>query len=556
VDHGSGSGGVAAPSTRRRQAMAQCGPLTKTGKFGNFHTVSGLELKGVIMRKTDRINSFYRLTAAVLLAIFTFTSCGQAVSSSGAEDDPPKKPGGNGYKPSEAREVFHVFLDDDMQPAEHDTGKTAYIAQKRAGETDNLMIVAEELEGSHAVRFFSNNDNENDGMVVTTYFSKTGDGFPAELIMSTSKLSIYSVFHDVDKENGTFSLTMQSLNITRTLTGIPFNSNLLTAYQSSEGLTEEQNIRERNIFVALCVWTILTYKPSNKTPPASMSANIQFNGSNGFTDFIDDVCDWTEYVGNGFMYLMENTGKEAGKFFSEQCTKLAAEINALVVEGVTLGTIIDEFIILLVLNDVPFAGVYGPVLPFIGIEGAITGGLLVLAALGKQEDDASITNSSQTDPPPVVFGRFSVVVKGPDGSVLPNGSTVTLGKQEPFPLTVEFISNKMPGNTKINAMVPIFFDSVYNTSTSTKFIDGDEFSNSLIMSNGETASVGMVGLSFFYSPDTDEDTLEIAKRVEINGNYEGINLKERVAPVFAERIPDGNHHVFLLNYIYDPAKIE
>jgi hypothetical protein len=183
---------------------------------------------------------------------------------------------------------------------------------------------------------------------------------------------------------------------------------------------------------------------------------------------------------------------------------------------------------------------------------AITGGLLVLAALGKQEDDASITNSSETDTQ--VLGQLRVIVKGPDGSILPNGSTVTLGKQEPFPLTAEFISNSMPGNTKINAIVPIFFDSVYTTSTSTKFIDGDEFSNSLIMSNGETASVGMLGLSFFYSPDPDVDTLEIAKRVEINGNYEGINLKESVDSVFAERIPEGNHHVFLLNYIYDPAK--
>jgi hypothetical protein len=39
--------------------------LRKTSNRGNVQIVLGLELKEVIMRKTDQINSFYRLTAAV-----------------------------------------------------------------------------------------------------------------------------------------------------------------------------------------------------------------------------------------------------------------------------------------------------------------------------------------------------------------------------------------------------------------------------------------------------------------------------------------------------------
>ncbi|MDR2802955.1 MAG: hypothetical protein LBB22_01535 [Treponema sp.] len=515
------------------------------------------------MRKTNHINPFYRLTASVLLAVFTFTSCGQPAIQSAAEDDPPVT--GGDSETAEPRNVFHTFLNENMQPAEDDMGITAYIAQKRTGETENLMIVAEELENSHVVRFFSNNDNESDGFVVTVYFKKTGDNFPSELIMNTSKMSIYSVFHDVDMTNGSFSLTMQGLNITRTLTGIPFNSNILEAYQFSEELTEGQNIRERNIFIALCIWTILTYKPSNETPPASMSAYTQFNffddwiedASNGFTDFVDGVCDWAEYVSNGFTDFVGYVGKGAEKFFSKRFTKLAAEMNALMAAGVSLfgtagavlGVAVDEFIILLVSNGVLFAGVWCPLLPFIGIAGALVGGLMVLAYLGGQADEASIANSSPDAP---AFGRFSIAVKKADGSVLTNGSTVTLGRLETFPITVEFISNSMPGNTKINVIAPIFFDSVYNVSTSTKFIDSDEYSNPLVMGNGDTASVGMLSLSFFYSPDSDK--LEIAKKVEINGIDQGINLKERVDTVFAERIPEGNHHVFLLNYIYDPLK--
>jgi hypothetical protein len=199
------------------------------------------------------------------------------------------------------------YLSDDYEPAETDTGKTAF-ALNGDKTLEKFLATSEEREDGAVVRFL---DGESGTFVAVRFIG--GGPFPASFTLDAEDDSTVSgVFSAYHEDTETFDLTLRYGTETYgPFEGFTLNKNVFGLYQDDENLSPGQNARVRNYITALSVWTSMTYwfnkkmaemEAGNEYASAlygSLPAGARYYFAGGVKDFVEDV-------GRGFMKAIEN----------------------------------------------------------------------------------------------------------------------------------------------------------------------------------------------------------------------------------------------------------
>jgi hypothetical protein len=205
----------------------------------------------------------FRLAAFAVLVSFTAVSCPQVSLSETASLPPESSPEPKARYPvpvalEEGKSPItpaRFYLDENYEPAEADTGKTAF-AFKGKGELEAFLAAAEETGDDTVARFL---DGSN-GMAAAMYF--TGEEpFPARftVVSEEDSTAVHGVFSPYDDETETFALVLHCGEETSgPLTGFTLNKNAFDIYEDDLELSAGENARIRNYVTAMSVWTAMT----------------------------------------------------------------------------------------------------------------------------------------------------------------------------------------------------------------------------------------------------------------------------------------------------------
>jgi hypothetical protein len=337
------------------------------------------------MMKNQDYSIRFRLAAFVMLVAFTAVSCYIPTLDDTA---PQSRPGPIPYSgPVEiytgSATPISFYLADDYQPAEEDTGITAF-ALDGSDELKDFMSTAEEKETGGVVRFFDNGS----GMAVSMYFSG-GSAFPNGFMLDQGEDGmVRGSFSPYNEDSQSFSLTLHSEGEDPyTFDGLVMNKHILTIYEDDSSLTPGQNARVRNYVTALSVWTAIMHQFSEmmaeaETAPDGISASSSLFAGIQYS-FWGDVGSFFSNVGKGIVKAVKNICTigatiAAAAFFA---FKITAAV--LVSVGAAIGTAIAA-----------------PVVVAIAVVVAVAVTVVNLYNLGKADEEYQNGNDEENTPPP------------------------------------------------------------------------------------------------------------------------------------------------------------
>jgi len=165
----------------------------------------------------------------VLLAM-VFNACGDHSGSSASFSTP------TGF-----------YVDSSGNVAETDSGRTVAVADDKAKVvfySDNLASSAQRVgfayEGKTMIFLFENSKN-----------------FPTSMVLSESGTSYKGTFTPYDSAGQTYSLTLENGGDSATLSNIALSKDIFTQHKDNSKLTASQNLRMRNLHIAMCIYKSL-----------------------------------------------------------------------------------------------------------------------------------------------------------------------------------------------------------------------------------------------------------------------------------------------------------
>jgi len=183
-----------------------------------------------------------RSTALVLLVAFTFISC--------------SGPAG-GEKPGEAPVVItpgegnprYVYLDNDGNVAEEDTyGRTGLFVEDNKN-AEGVLIVSDKVSSEDRVSVYNQNNNSTVSM-----FFKSGSNFPYYMIIKQNEEIYYAHLTYYRTATSTYDIIFEKDGDYSPVTNLVLNQDIFTVYEDDPELTDSQNLRLRNITIALGLW--------------------------------------------------------------------------------------------------------------------------------------------------------------------------------------------------------------------------------------------------------------------------------------------------------------
>jgi hypothetical protein len=188
-----------------------------------------------------------RLTALVILLIFTFVSCYNP-----ANFGPPPRVV---ITPGEGTPTY-VFVDADLNIVEEDEGRTALFIEDNPNARGVIVIADTYLSYKRVIIYNSNNDS-----TVAMYFA-SGARFPYFMSARHGEDEFHAYFSYFRDSSSTFDVFLSDDDFFWPITNLVLNRNIFDLYQMEPGYLdrdESQNLRIRNIIVALGLSASLSY---------------------------------------------------------------------------------------------------------------------------------------------------------------------------------------------------------------------------------------------------------------------------------------------------------
>jgi len=197
---------------------------------------------------------FSRVTALLLLVMFSFTSCfsplylleHEIVVITPGEGNPK-----------------YVYIDSEGSPSETDTGRTALFIENNKN-AEGALVVADKYDEYDRVMVY----NPDNGSVVSMFF-KQGRNFPYQITISHGDNPAYLAFLSQYREtSGSYDIVFQEQGNFYTLSNLILNKNIFNLYEDDNNLNSSQNLRLRNITIALGLWGSLAASLEDKDKDA------------------------------------------------------------------------------------------------------------------------------------------------------------------------------------------------------------------------------------------------------------------------------------------------
>jgi uncharacterized protein YjdB len=194
----------------------------------------------------------------VLLAM-VFGACHQPVGNNRRGSTPAgSSPGGSNPGGSNASDFtpMYFYVDSNGDFTETDTGRTVVVTEEKAEVVFYMDDIASS-EQNVGIAFEDKN---------IIFFFEEGQNFPTKMVLSDSEESLNGYFTPYDPVTQAYSLVFEQDGDEEICLNIALSKNIFTQYKDDSGLTSSQNLRMRNLYIAMCIYTSLNdFITSNDT---------------------------------------------------------------------------------------------------------------------------------------------------------------------------------------------------------------------------------------------------------------------------------------------------
>jgi len=175
------------------------------------------------------------IIALFVLLVMVFNACRSPVS-------PPE------VNPDDFLTLKGFYVDSGGKFTETDSGRTAFVADDKP----DVVIYSDNIESS---------DYDCVGLTVEDkrliVFFEKDQNFPNRIVLSDSEGSYNGIFTLYDPVTQTYGLTLEQGGEEETLSNIALSKDIFTQYKDDPELTPSQNLRMRNVYVAMHIYTSL-----------------------------------------------------------------------------------------------------------------------------------------------------------------------------------------------------------------------------------------------------------------------------------------------------------
>jgi uncharacterized repeat protein (TIGR02543 family) len=136
------------------------------------------------------------------------------------------------------------YVDSNGNIAEKDSGRTVVVADKKAKAvfySDNLASDAQRVAFAY----------EDKTMI---FLFEKNQNFPTSIVLSGSGEPINGIFTPYNSGTQTYSLIVEQGGDQATLSNISLSKNIFTQYKDDPGFNTSQNLRMRNLHMAMCIY--------------------------------------------------------------------------------------------------------------------------------------------------------------------------------------------------------------------------------------------------------------------------------------------------------------
>ena len=143
--------------------------------------------------------------------------------------------------------IFEGFyVDSDGNFIETDSGRTVFVADDKP----EAIIYSDNIESSGYDRVGLTVEDKR----LIVFFEKD-QNFPNRIVLSDSEESYNGIFTLYDLETQTYGLTLEQSGEEETLSNIALSKDIFTQYKDDPDLTPSQNLRMRNVYIAMHIYT-------------------------------------------------------------------------------------------------------------------------------------------------------------------------------------------------------------------------------------------------------------------------------------------------------------
>jgi len=210
---------------------------------------------------------FLRFTALVLLVTFTFVSCSNPFVPSNTSKSPDEPivvitPGEGNPR--------YVYIDSDGNITDADYGRTVLFVEDNKN-AEGVLIVSDKADsGDSRVSIYNQNNNS-----IVSMFFKPDSNFPYYMIINQNEDICYAYLSYYNPSNSTYDIVFTKDGEYSQLSNLVFNKDIFNAYQNDPALSSSQNLRLRNITIALGLWGSLYNAFDDPAIMASLSRSIR-----------------------------------------------------------------------------------------------------------------------------------------------------------------------------------------------------------------------------------------------------------------------------------------
>jgi len=192
------------------------------------------------------ISGISRLTAFVGLITFTFASCYNPIDT---PVEPEWKPDPKVVITPGEGKASYFYIDEKFQPVEEDQGITALIIEDNPNAA-GVLVTSQRVAGRDIRVAIINSNNKS----MAYMFFRQGSDFPYYMSVAQGDESVSGYLSAVNSDN-TFIITLKDNNAIPGTSGqmmsATVNPAIFTLYQDDPTLNDEQNLRLRNIVIAM-----------------------------------------------------------------------------------------------------------------------------------------------------------------------------------------------------------------------------------------------------------------------------------------------------------------
>jgi hypothetical protein len=182
------------------------------------------------------------------LVAFTFVSCSNPLVSSGNTGSGT----GSGnpaivITPGEGNPRY-VYIDSNGKITDVDQGRTALFVENNKN-ANGVLIVSDKVDSGDRVSI----SNQNNNSIVSMFF-RPGSNFPYYMVINVNGDIYYAHLSSYNPATSMYDIVFANGGEYEPLFNLVFNKDIFNAYEDDPDLNSSQNLRLRNITIALGLW--------------------------------------------------------------------------------------------------------------------------------------------------------------------------------------------------------------------------------------------------------------------------------------------------------------